>query len=293
MCYQKILQLLSDSNMRHRQEEAVIYLFEHNLNARQSLNTRDVSGLTPLMRAVQSGSILFLKNLLLIRSIDLNVRAHRPDHADNGKTAVYLAYEKGCDIMMCMLLEAGAKLSKPIEVPMLEKAARFGNVSMIERLLNEHLELSKIDKNKLISNLLFEQEEFGWDSMYYEDALRIAAGKGYNHVLRYLIEKEKPFLNVPICVPGCPEDGKTALDLAFEAGHRVTVSILLEAGAQPNKNKESCIRQFVEQKEILSVFSMFNREDSSVDEEISAEEMADSAFGQASNTAKRMTCCAA
>ncbi len=241
-----------------------------------NVNTQDADGMTPLMRAVCAGNIIKVSKILAIHTIDLEIKVDRPRTYKHGKTALQLAYERQHTIIVCLLLDAGAKLRRGIRImDVLPIAAKMAEIKTVERLMDDYT-FSAHEREECLK-ILERREEF-----LTENRMCVAARNGYNHVLQYLIVSRQS-VNTPFYAPGEAFHGKTPLDFAREAGHVEAEHILQAAGARTSISSK--------QQECLRTLSMFSFQKPNMPQErlgVSDKEMAESAFGQGTHTAQRM-----
>nr|CAD7429095.1 unnamed protein product [Timema monikensis] len=187
----------------HNRPECVDLL----LKRKQNVNARTFEGETPLFLACKAGSSLCLVKSLIENGADVNLA--------NNEEVTPLHVCKDYELAFC-LIQAGANVN----------AQDFNNSTKLHLLLETE---GNNSSNSLIDLLLSSGANPSLEDECGRTCLFVAAQFGNIHALKKIIE-----FCPNIDVNQRANDGATALMLAAQGGHLMTIRILLEIGADPS-----------------------------------------------------------
>lgn len=196
------------------------------------------NGFSPLMFAVEKGNVKLIKELI-------KVGANVNTSDSKGRTPFLNANNKNIESIWSILLNNGAdpnKMSSLKETP-LTFACRSGNLYLVKLLLNAGIDLNNKQAYTAFTSAVSQGDteivklllDAGIKPNNRQDLIE-ACKQNNEEILQFLLQKNSSNINYQ------NEEGKTALMIACETGNPTLVSLLLNAGADPNikdKNDEA------------------------------------------------------
>ena len=199
-----------------------------------SIETRDLKGQTPLLYAVDKGSLELAQKLL---DLGANIEAKQ---TDKDYTPLHLAvFEENLNMVQLLLdRNADATAQSTTKKTPLHLAASIGNLEITKQLLNKHGDVDPLDENnftplhcavqanclKVVEYLLEKKSNIDAQDRQGNTPLFLAAKKGQLEIAEFLLQK-KAF------VDECNFQGYTPFHAAVLCGNRQLIELFLHKGA--------------------------------------------------------------